>query len=237
MVLHDVSRTMLSHDTWAALSRGDSAEFYPTPVKGQRGRTATERHTELPGVSSGDRSYSPSGMPVLSKMHVYGQNIRVRILGTRAEASTMFWMSAVGVPGGAGAGELCKSVEVHSSDSGDMAQSLTIARLQHWVQKFSHGCVWTLQADFVLIGQYIIAHAPRNTSVLNPRTPVPQLSHESPINHSSALQKPNDSETSTTSRTHVADGEWSCQSFIVSTSMGRRPSSAHLRVGGKVTWF
>jgi hypothetical protein len=107
------------------------------------------------------------------QMHAYGQNIGVRILGTRAEAWTTFWASAVGVPGDAGAGELCKSVEVHSSDSGDMAQSLTIAKLQHWVQKFSHGCVWTLQADFVLIGQYIIAHAPRNTSVLNPRTPVP----------------------------------------------------------------
>jgi hypothetical protein len=51
-----------------------------------------------------------------SYKHDHGQNMTVRALGTRAEAWTTFWTSAVGVPDGAGAGELCKSVEVHSSD-------------------------------------------------------------------------------------------------------------------------
>jgi hypothetical protein len=68
------------------------------------------------------------------------QKIDAVALGTRAKARRRFWTSAVAGPGGAGADELCKSVEVPPSDSGDMAQSLTIRKLQHWEQKFSHGC-------------------------------------------------------------------------------------------------
>jgi hypothetical protein len=58
-------------------------------------------------------------------------------------------MGAVGVPGGAGADELCKSVEVHSSDSGNMAPSLTIAKLERWEQNFRTGCVGTAHAGLL----------------------------------------------------------------------------------------
>jgi hypothetical protein len=81
-----------------------------------------------------------------------GQNINVAIVGTRANALTRCWASAVGVPGGAGADELCKSVEVHSSDSGDMAQSLTIAKLQHWERSFRTGACGHCRLGDVLIG-------------------------------------------------------------------------------------
>jgi hypothetical protein len=63
---------------------------------------------------------------------------------TYGECWEVLKTSAVGFLGPAVADELCKSVEVHSSDSGDMAQSVTIAKLQCWELKFSHGSAWTL---------------------------------------------------------------------------------------------
>ncbi|KAH3907794.1 hypothetical protein HBI56_182530 [Parastagonospora nodorum] len=110
-----------------------------------------------------------------------------------------------------------------------MAQSFTIANLSAGNRSFRAG-VRGVCIVGVLIGQHVIAHA-RSTSVINPpehRFPAsPRIQHQ----HPSTNCKPNDSEASTTSRTHVADGERKCRSFIVSKHLVRRPSSACLRMG------
>lgn len=116
--------------------------------------------------------------------------------------------SRSGISGVAGADELCKSVEVHTSDSGNMAQSLTIANFSAGTEVFARERVGTLQAT---CRSYRTVH--HRTCAAQGRSSTPQntgseLNHE-PINntHCCAHRKANDSEASTTSRTHVADGE------------------------------
>jgi hypothetical protein len=128
-------------------------------------------------------------------------------------------MGAVGVPGGAGADELCKSVEVHSSGSGNMAQSLTIARLERWGQNFRTGVVWArrMLVTFVaiLIGRLgRRSCAPQRQSSLPPQLQTTASSRISSASteftfdtQTTPHREPSDSEASSTSRTHVADGE------------------------------
>jgi hypothetical protein len=94
-------------------------------------------------------------------------------LCTRATGSRRFWTIAVGVPGGAGARELCKSVEVHTSETGNMAQSPHDRQTPVRGEKFSHGCGWALQVDFHCHSYRVSHHrsCALQHACFNPQTP------------------------------------------------------------------
>jgi hypothetical protein len=67
--------------------------------------------------------------------------------------------------------ELCKSVEVHTLGTGDMAQqhgAIASPLPKSSIKKELFARVWVGAAG-CLIGQHIIAHAPRNVSFQPPR--------------------------------------------------------------------
>jgi hypothetical protein len=76
-----------------------------------------------------------------------------------------------GFPGPAVADELCKSVEVHSSDSGDMAQSLTVANFSAGNRSFRTGLRGHCMLRILLIGQPSSLMRGANVGHQPPRTP------------------------------------------------------------------